>query len=93
MAGFRVEFDLSLPPFERLQSVSILCTECRVPRYEPLDDKKVYKLAMPSYIADGGDGYSMIKDEKLKHDSGKFGSQKGEVGLLFLQFCRVQTVS
>lgn len=70
VSGFRVEFDLSLPPFERLQSVSVLCTECRVPRYEPLDDKKVYKLAMPSYIADGGDGYSMIKDEKLKHDSG-----------------------
>lgn len=83
MTGFRVEFDLSQPPHMRLTSVSILCTECRVPRYEPLKDEKVYKLAMPSYIADGGDDYSMIKEEKLKHDSGELGSQKGEVGFCY----------
>ncbi|KAG5277446.1 hypothetical protein AALO_G00117710 [Alosa alosa] len=70
VSGFQVEFDLSREPFQRVTSVHILCTECRVPRYEPMEDEKVYKLVMPSYIADGGDGYTMIKEEKLKHDSG-----------------------
>ncbi|XP_062406682.1 5'-nucleotidase [Sardina pilchardus] len=70
VSGFRVEFDLNQEPYHRVKSVHILCTECRVPRYEPMEDGKVYRLVMPSYIADGGDGYSMIKDEKLKHDSG-----------------------
>jgi hypothetical protein len=32
---------------------------------------KVYKVTLPSYLANGGDGFQMIKDELLKHDSGK----------------------
>ncbi|XP_061098371.1 snake venom 5'-nucleotidase-like [Conger conger] len=70
VSGIRVELDLSKPPGERVASLSLLCTQCRVPRYEPLDADKTYKLVLPSYLADGGDGYSMISDEKLKHDSG-----------------------
>ncbi|KAL2081870.1 hypothetical protein ACEWY4_021688 [Coilia grayii] len=70
VSGFQVEIDLTQPPYSRVTSISILCTECRVPHYEPVEDDKVYKVAMPSYIAGGGDGYSMLKEEKLKHDSG-----------------------
>lgn len=69
--GFQIEYDLSKPSGERLVKASVLCTECRVPHYEPLDPKKVYRLVMPSYLVDGGDGFSMIKEEKLKHDSGE----------------------
>lgn len=42
-----------------------------MPNYEPLDPKKVYKVIMPAYLVDGGDGFSMIKEQKLKHDSGE----------------------
>ncbi|KAG9282448.1 5'-nucleotidase [Astyanax mexicanus] len=70
VSGFQIEYDLTKPAGERVKNASILCTECRVPRYEPLDPKKVYKVVMPSYLVDGGDGYSMIKEKKLKHDSG-----------------------
>ena len=69
--GIQVMFDLSRPAGQRLVAMSLLCTECRVPRYEPLDLEKTYKLVMPSYIADGGDGFTMIKLEKLKHDTGE----------------------
>ncbi len=62
---------ISKSPGNRVKSVNVLCTECRVPRYEPLNPKKVYKVVLPSYLVDGGDGYSMIKEQKLKHDSGK----------------------
>uniref|UniRef100_UPI003AADE4D8 5'-nucleotidase isoform X2 n=1 Tax=Centroberyx gerrardi TaxID=166262 RepID=UPI003AADE4D8 len=68
--GFHVEFDMSKEPWRRLKSLSALCTNCRVPQYEPVEDEKVYKVVLPSYLADGGDGFSMIKEEKLKHDSG-----------------------
>ncbi|KAK2846099.1 hypothetical protein Q7C36_010953 [Tachysurus vachellii] len=70
VSGFQIEYDLSKPSGERVKKVSVLCTECRVPHYEPLDTKKVYRVVMPSYLVDGGDGFSMIKEEKLKHDSG-----------------------
>ncbi|XP_036438259.1 5'-nucleotidase [Colossoma macropomum] len=70
VSGFQIEYDLSKSPGQRVKKASILCTECRVPRYEPLDSNKVYKVVMPSYLVDGGDGYSFIKQEMLKHDSG-----------------------
>ncbi|XP_012679397.2 5'-nucleotidase isoform X2 [Clupea harengus] len=70
VSGFQVEIDLSKSPNNRVKSINILCTGCRVPRYEPLEDDAAYKVVMPSYLVDGGDGYTMIKEEKLKHDSG-----------------------
>lgn len=52
-------------------SLSMLCTDCRVPKYEPLDPEKTYTVVMPSYIVGGGDGYAMIKEELLKHNTGR----------------------
>lgn len=66
----RVEYDLSKPVNQRVASVSVLCTECRVPKFEPLDHDKIYTVAMPSYMVGGGDGFSMIKKELLKHNTG-----------------------
>ncbi|KAI3364632.1 hypothetical protein L3Q82_011417 [Scortum barcoo] len=70
VSGFRVEFDLSKPPGQRVQSLSILCTKCRVPQYEPVEDETVYKIVLPSYLVKGGDGFSVIKNETVKHNSG-----------------------
>ncbi|KAL4649026.1 5'-nucleotidase isoform X1 [Arapaima gigas] len=70
VSGIQVKFDLSSPPGNRVQEIKILCTQCRVPQYELLDPQQVYKLVVPSYLVEGGDGFSMIKQEKLKHDSG-----------------------
>lgn len=69
--GIRVEFDLSKPPQHRVKSLSILCTKCRVPIYEPVENEMVYKVVLPSYMVTGGDGFSMIKDGFLKHNSGE----------------------
>ncbi|XP_061073067.1 snake venom 5'-nucleotidase-like isoform X2 [Conger conger] len=70
VAGIQVELDLSKPSGERVTSLHLLCTKCRVPKYEPLVLDQVYKLVLPSYLINGGDGFSMIKEEMLKHDSG-----------------------
>lgn len=69
--GFHLEYDLKKPAGERVKKVEVLCTECRVPHYKPLQPEKVYRIVIPSYLVDGGDGFSMIKEEKLKHDSGE----------------------
>lgn len=69
--GFHVEFDLSEPPGCRVKSLSILCTDCRVPVYRPVQDELLYKVVLPSYMVDGGDGFSVIKEEMLKHNSGE----------------------
>ncbi|XP_054469252.1 snake venom 5'-nucleotidase-like [Anoplopoma fimbria] len=70
VSGIKVQYDLSKPVDQRVVSVSTLCTECRVPKYEPLDPEKKYTVVMPSYMAGGGDGYTMIKEESMKHDTG-----------------------
>ncbi|KAJ8270818.1 hypothetical protein GJAV_G00119630 [Gymnothorax javanicus] len=70
VSGFNVKLDPSKSPGKRVAALNTLCTECRVPQYEPVDDGKIYKVVLPAFLADGGDGYSMIRDEKLKHDSG-----------------------
>nr|XP_046228876.1 snake venom 5'-nucleotidase-like [Scatophagus argus] len=70
VSGFHVEFDVSKPPGSRVRSLLILCTKCRVPHYEPVENETVYTVVVPSFLAMGGDGYSMIKDEALKHNSG-----------------------
>lgn len=69
--GVHVEFDVTKPPGSRVRSLSIICTKCRVPHYEPVEDEMVYTVVMPSYLVTGGDGYSMIQDEMLKHNSGE----------------------
>lgn len=82
--GIRVEFDLSKPPQHRVKSLSILCTKCRVPVYEPVENEMVYKVVLPSYMVTGGDGFSMIKDGFLKHNSGE-GFVSFALGLMFFQ--------
>ncbi|KAM9339706.1 snake venom 5'-nucleotidase-like [Symphorus nematophorus] len=70
VSGIHVEFDLSEPAGSRVRSLSILCTECRVPAYEPVEGETAYTVVLPSYMVKGGDGFSMIKNETLKHNSG-----------------------
>ncbi|XP_074471135.1 snake venom 5'-nucleotidase-like [Sebastes fasciatus] len=70
VSGFRVEFDPSRPSGNRVTSLQTLCTRCRVPRYEPVQNETVYTVVMPSFIANGGDRFSMISNEKLTHVTG-----------------------
>lgn len=70
VGGIHVVYDLTRKPWDRVVQLDVLCTMCRVPSYEPLKMDKVYKVILPSYLVNGGDGFQMIKDELLKHDSG-----------------------
>ncbi|XP_067845288.1 5'-nucleotidase-like [Heptranchias perlo] len=70
VSGVHVVFDLSRNSGHRVAKLDVLCSDCRMPHYEPLDESKVYKIVTNSYIAGGGDGFTMLKNESLKHDTG-----------------------
>lgn len=69
--GIHVVYDLSRSPGDRVVKLDGLCTRCRVPTYEPLRMDDVYNLVLPNFLAKGGDGYQMIKEEVLQHNSGE----------------------
>ncbi|KAL7987921.1 hypothetical protein Chor_006840 [Crotalus horridus] len=70
VSGIKVVYDLSRKPGSRVLSLNVLCTECRVPTYVPLEKEKTYKLLLPSFLAAGGDGYHMLKGDSSNHSSG-----------------------
>lgn len=56
VSGIRYTFDPSLPSGSRVTEVTI--------GGQPLDPKKTYRLAVPSFIAGGGDNYAVLKGQK-----------------------------
>lgn len=70
MSGIRVEYDLMAPPMERVLRVHVLCSACDVPQYEPLEENTIYKVAMNSYMAGGGGGFQVIRENRLSKVSG-----------------------
>ena len=60
----RVVYDLTKPPMNRVVKAEVRCTNCTVPDFEPLNDNQLYKIALTSFMAGGGDGYSMFRDNR-----------------------------
>ncbi|KAF2352045.1 5'-Nucleotidase C-terminal [Trinorchestia longiramus] len=67
VSGFVVVYDITRPPGARVVRLQARCISCRVPTMEDVRDEDVYKIAMPSFIANGGDGYTVVRDQKIKH--------------------------
>ncbi|XP_072023582.1 snake venom 5'-nucleotidase-like [Amphiura filiformis] len=72
MSGMKVTYDLTGEPFvDRVSKVVVLCTECRVPKYFPLEEDKLYRIIVPSFIGGGGDGYDVLKENALNYMQGE----------------------
>lgn len=69
--GIHVVYDLSRDPGNRVISIEVLCTACRVPTYVPLQMDEIYNVTLPSYMLSGGDGYHMLKEKHLAYEKGK----------------------
>lgn len=67
VSGIQVVYDLRRKEGERVVSLLGRCGECRVPHYVPIEDERVYKVAVPSYVATGGDGFQVVKRNALAH--------------------------
>lgn len=62
VSGIRVEYNLSSIPNKRVMSVQILCTNCTVPVYKPLEDCDIYKVVTTDFVARGGDGFKKARN-------------------------------
>lgn len=60
MAGVHVEYDLALPPHQRVVRVEVRCARCQVPSYEPLKEDELYRVILSQFLYEGGDGYDML---------------------------------
>ncbi|XP_078585647.1 snake venom 5'-nucleotidase-like isoform X1 [Branchiostoma floridae x Branchiostoma japonicum] len=67
VSGILVEYDLSKPKGNRVVSLEARCTACDVPEFIPVQTDSIYKIILPSHLANGERGYSMISDNKLSH--------------------------
>ncbi len=47
--GIHVKFDVSQPVGQRVVDVKVRCSKCRIPKYEPLDKNKEYKVVFKLY--------------------------------------------
>lgn len=57
-----MEYDLNKPNGKRVTKALARCGECRVPIYEPVDPKRSYNVIMTVFLASGGDGFTMLKN-------------------------------
>lgn len=57
----RVTYDFSKPEGSRVTRLLLRCRECEVPIYEAIDEDKIYRIILPSFLADGGFGFGLFK--------------------------------
>ncbi|KAI8483281.1 5'-nucleotidase [Branchiostoma belcheri] len=68
VSGLRVVYDKTKGPGQRVVKVDARCsTGCLIPEFRPLDPAASYKIIMPTFLANGGDGYNMIAENKTAH--------------------------
>lgn len=60
VSGIKVVFDLKRPSGSRIVKVEVRCAACNVPSYFDVDRNQIYKVIMPNFLAQGGDGYWMF---------------------------------
>ncbi|XP_053610958.1 uncharacterized protein LOC128675522 [Plodia interpunctella] len=61
LSGLRVVYDLAKPPGSRVIDAVATCSGCGKPGLNVIEDSYEYKVAMPIFLAEGGDGYTMFE--------------------------------
>ncbi|XP_062592437.1 5'-nucleotidase-like [Saccostrea cucullata] len=62
VSGLRVKYNLNKPVNQRVVDVQAICSDCNIPKYEPLNNNKMYGVILTNFILSGGDGYTVLKD-------------------------------
>ncbi|CAH2238890.1 jg13698 [Pararge aegeria aegeria] len=65
VSGLQVTYNVSLPEGQRVTSVYLGNS---IDSNVPLDPSVSYHMVVPAYLADGGDGFTMLKDGKKNVD-------------------------
>lgn len=61
VSGIKVVFDLRRPSGSRIVKAEARCGLCDIPSYSEIKPDQTYKIIMPNFLAQGGDGYWMFK--------------------------------
>ncbi|CAH2263584.1 jg10903 [Pararge aegeria aegeria] len=64
IGGLRVVYNATAQLGSRVNSVRVRCTDCDVPRYEPLDIEATYRVISQDYIGEGGGGFTMLANNR-----------------------------
>ncbi|XP_017961605.1 protein 5NUC-like [Drosophila navojoa] len=60
VSGIHVVYNPDMPEGKRVVSVQVRCADCLVPSYSYLNDSAYYKVIVPQFLVDGGDGHVLI---------------------------------
>uniref|UniRef100_V5HBR7 5'-nucleotidase n=1 Tax=Ixodes ricinus TaxID=34613 RepID=V5HBR7_IXORI len=55
--GMRVVYNFINPNTSSTKTLEILCANCSIPKYKPVESNKTYRIVTTSFIARGGDGF------------------------------------
>ncbi|ETN67025.1 5' nucleotidase [Anopheles darlingi] len=61
VSGLHVVYNVTNPIGDRVVSLDVLCHECAIPRYEPVHPFRKYRVITNSFLAGGGDGFTMFE--------------------------------
>ncbi|XP_034479576.1 protein 5NUC-like isoform X2 [Drosophila innubila] len=62
VSGLHVVYNPDMPEGKRVVSVELRCASCMVPSYSPLNATEYYKVIVPQFLFEGGDGHIMIEE-------------------------------
>ncbi|KAL7735760.1 hypothetical protein ACLKA6_020009 [Drosophila palustris] len=62
VSGLHVVYNSDMPEGSRVVSVEVRCASCTVPSYSPLSETEYYKVIVPQFLFEGGDGHIMIDE-------------------------------
>lgn len=65
VSGIIVHYNLTKAPLHRVDSLKARCAECDIPHYQDVVNTHKYNVIVPEYIADGGEGFSMFRDQVI----------------------------
>uniref|UniRef100_A0A182T5Z0 5'-Nucleotidase C-terminal domain-containing protein n=1 Tax=Anopheles maculatus TaxID=74869 RepID=A0A182T5Z0_9DIPT len=70
VSGLRVTYRISNPPGRRLVSLEVLCQQCSGEVYEPINPFREYRVAVSSFLVEGGDRFVTIAREGMDLEEG-----------------------
>ncbi|XP_036319648.1 apyrase [Rhagoletis pomonella] len=62
VAGLKITYNFANTAGERVVDIKVRCAECEIPVYEDFDPTKIYRIVAPDFLAEGGDGFTMLRD-------------------------------
>ncbi|CAH1112590.1 unnamed protein product [Psylliodes chrysocephalus] len=65
VSGLQIVYDFSKPNGQKVVSMKARCADCLVPVYEDLVPEKLYSVAIPGFLTNGGDGFTVLSDNLI----------------------------